>query len=121
MKKIKNEPLDAMVTTFWEPKWKSPRPLFGPTWPNLLHLKEEEDVVAGVAEEAEEAAGGVAAAEVAVALVEVTMPITLHLVNVDPDLIDLEAAAVLHVVATILVIAVMTGDMLPIRLVAYYE
>ena len=70
----------------------------------------------GVAEVAEEAAGGVAAAAVG-ASAEVTMPITRLLVNVDPDLIDLEAAGGLHVAVTILVIVVMIGDMLRIRLV----
>ena len=71
-------------------------------------------MVVGVAEEAEEAAGGVAAA--VEASVGVTMPITRHLVNVDPDLIDLEAGG-LHVAVTIPVIVVMIGDMLRIRLV----
>ena len=70
----------------------------------------------GVAEEAEEAAGGVAAAAVE-ASVGVTMPITRLLVNVDPDLIDPEAAGGLHVAVTIPVIVVMIGDMLRIRLV----
>ena len=60
--------------------------------------------------------GGVAA-EVVEASVVVTMPITHHLVNVDPDLIDPEAAGGLLVAVTILVIVVMIGDMLRIRLV----
>ena len=72
-------------------------------------------MVVGVAEVAEEAAGGVAAAAVE-ASVGVTMPITRHLVNVDPDLIDPEAGGLL-VAVTILVIVVMIGDMLRIRLV----
>ena len=76
-------------------------------------------MVVGVAEVAEEAAGGVAAAAVE-ASVGVTMPITRHLVNVDPDLIDLEAGGLL-VAVTIPVIVVMIGDMLRIRLVAYYD
>ena len=71
-------------------------------------------MVVGVAEVAEEAAGGVAAAVAASG--GVTMPITRHLVNVDPDLIDPEAGG-LHVAVTILVIVVMIGDMLRIRLV----
>ena len=116
--KRKNVPLLVMETTFWELKWKSHPRLFGRTWPNLLHLKEE-DVVVGVAEEAAEDAGAVVAAViVAEALVGVAMPITNHLVNADPDLIDLEG---LLVVATILVIDVMIGDMLRIRLVACYD
>ena len=116
MKKLKNVPLNVTVTTFWDPKWKSRPRSFVRTWPNPLHLKEEEDAVVGVAEVAEEAAGGVAAAAVE-ASVGVTMPITRHLVNVDPDLIDLEAGG-LHVAVTIPVIVVMIGDMLRIRLVA---
>ena len=75
-------------------------------------------MVVGVDEEAEEAAGGVAAAAAVEASVGVTMPITRHLVNVDPDLIDLDAAGGLHVAVTIPVIVVMIGDMLRIRLVA---
>ena len=117
MKKRKNVPLNVMVTTFWDPKWKSRPRSFVRTWPNLLHLKEEEDAVVGVAEVAEEAAGGVAAAAGVEASVGVTMPIMRHLVNVDPDLIDPEAGG-LHVAVTIPVIVVMIGDTLRIRLVA---
>ena len=71
-------------------------------------------MVVGVAEVAEEAAGGVAAA--VAASVGVTMPITRRLVNVDPDSIDPEAGD-LPVAVTIPVIVVMIGDMLRIRLV----